>query len=260
MRPGWTARTQRRLTGRSPRAPRTAASMSATTAGRGARLRRARTPANRHVHRDGEGEEDDEGDHRRVDVCGRAGPVGAQEGGGEQEAGEDAGRDGRVDGPVLDVGGDERAALRPPEGEDDERADRGRDGCVGDGGTEVHRPAAARERDDRVEEGKGGDAEDEQALHRVDQRLEEDVAERIALVVGALDQRRDAQGQEGRREEAEVEEAVEQDRARTAQERHGEAEHADQERGAGGQPEGGAFVHRTVSIGPSARPWMNCWR
>ena len=94
-------------------------------------------------------------DHRRVDVGRGAGAAGAEERGGEKEAGEHAAGNRRVDGPVLDVGGDQRARRRPAEGEDDEGAGDGRYGGVGHGGAELDRAAAGGERDQRVEEGEG---------------------------------------------------------------------------------------------------------
>ena len=79
-----------------------------------------------------------------------------------------------------------------------------------------------------VDEGEQRDAEDQQALGGVDQRLEEQVAERVALVVGAGDQGGDPQRQQRRHEEAEVEEAVEQDRARAGGRRTRDRDGAEQ--------------------------------
>ena len=83
-------------------------------------------------------------------------------------------------------------------------------GAVGlaDVAAELDRAAAGGERHHARRRARSRDAEDQEALHRGDQRLEEDVAERVARVVGAGDQGGDPKRGGGRSRSRAVEGAV----------------------------------------------------
>ena len=202
----------------------------------------------RHADGHGEGEQDDEGDHGRVDVGGGAGVAGAGEPGGEEEAREHAAGDGGVDGPGVDVGLDQRARGGAAERDDHGDAGGGGDGGVEGGGAELHGAAAGGERDGGVHQREGGDAENEQALHGVDERLEEEVAEGVVGVVGEGDEAGDAQREGGGDREAEVEEAVEEDGAGAGDDRGGDAD-GGEERGGDRREEEGAALGAHGSAG-----------
>jgi hypothetical protein len=208
---------------------------------RGRAVEKPKKAGQRHPDRDGDREQDDEGHHRRVDVGGGPGVPGARQPGGEEEAGEDPARDGGIDRPGLDVGGDERACRAAAEREDDPEAGERSGGGVEGGRAELDGTAARGERDCGVDEREGGDAEDEQALHRVDERLEGEIAEGVALVVGPVEERRHPEGEERRHREAEVEEPVEQDGPGAGRDGCAEGDRREDRGGGGGESQRSAL-------------------
>ena len=130
--------------------------------------------------------------------------------------------DREIDDPVLDVGLHQRARRSAPcaaQRDHEQTADGGGRTRVDQRQAGRHIVAAAMDADAGVDQGDQGDDQDQSRLDRVDQRLELQVAERIVAIVRPLQQARHAQRGQRRHEEAEVEGAVEQDRARAGSQR-----------------------------------------